>query len=47
MFEMRGAPTLVSRSAAASDAATARRLWTASEELTGVTFPELATAAGN
>ena len=34
--EMRGAPTLVGRSAAASDAQAARRLWTASEELTGV-----------
>jgi NAD(P)-dependent dehydrogenase (short-subunit alcohol dehydrogenase family) len=40
MFETRGAPTLVGRSAAASDPATARRLWTVSEELTGVTFPE-------
>ncbi|MFR0354522.1 oxidoreductase [Streptomyces sediminimaris] len=37
--EMRGAPTLVGRSRAASDPATARRLWTVSEELTGVTFP--------
>ncbi|WP_328868936.1 oxidoreductase [Streptomyces sp. NBC_00287] len=45
MFEMRGAPTLVSRSAAASDPATARRLWTVSEELTGVTFPEPAAVA--
>ncbi|NUP16957.1 MAG: SDR family NAD(P)-dependent oxidoreductase [Streptomyces sp.] len=34
--EMRGAPTLVGRSAAASDAGVARRLWTVSEELTGV-----------
>ncbi|WP_460067276.1 oxidoreductase [Streptomyces sp. YKOK-I1] len=34
--EMRGAPTLVGRSAAASDAEAARRLWTLSEELTGV-----------
>ncbi|WP_225824699.1 oxidoreductase [Streptomyces naphthomycinicus] len=34
--EMRGAPTLVGRSAAASDPAAARRLWTLSEELTGV-----------
>lgn len=40
--EMRGAPTLVGRSRAASDPVSARRLWTASEELTGVTFPELA-----
>jgi NAD(P)-dependent dehydrogenase (short-subunit alcohol dehydrogenase family) len=37
--EMRGAPTLVGRSPAASDPATARRLWTVSEELTEVTFP--------
>ncbi|MEU9475772.1 oxidoreductase [Streptomyces sp. NPDC048191] len=34
--EMRGGPTLVGRSAAASDPAAARRLWTLSEELTGV-----------
>jgi hypothetical protein len=40
MFETRGAPSLAGRSAAASDPATARRLWTVSEELTGVTFPE-------
>jgi NAD(P)-dependent dehydrogenase (short-subunit alcohol dehydrogenase family) len=44
--EMRGAPTLVGRSAAASDPATARRLWTVSEELTGVTFPLSAATAG-
>lgn len=44
MFEMRGAPCLVGRSAAASDPATARRLWTVSEELTGVTFPQPAAA---
>ncbi|POX52768.1 oxidoreductase [Streptomyces sp. Ru71] len=37
--ELRGAPTLVGRSAAASDPAAARRLWTVSEELTGVGFP--------
>ncbi|WP_165985095.1 oxidoreductase [Streptomyces sp. YIM 98790] len=43
--EMRGAPTLVGRTQAASDPATARRLWTVSEELTGVVFPEPATAA--
>ena len=36
---MRGAPTLVRRSAAARDPDAARRLWTASEELTGVSFP--------
>ncbi|MFF3200812.1 oxidoreductase [Streptomyces sp. NPDC002962] len=45
LFEMRGAPTLVGRSAAASDPAAALRLWTVSEELTGVTFPEPALAA--
>ena len=38
-FEMRGHPTLVSRSKAATDEATARELWTLSERLTGVTFP--------
>lgn len=43
MFETRGAPALVGRSAAASDPVTARRLWTISEELTGITFPELTT----
>ncbi|MFI6936474.1 oxidoreductase [Streptomyces sp. NPDC050287] len=37
--EMRGGPTLVGRSAAASDPEVARRLWTVSEDLTGVTFP--------
>jgi len=36
---MRGAPTLVGRSPAASDATLARRLWTASAELTGVDLP--------
>ncbi|WP_055495138.1 oxidoreductase [Streptomyces sp. TP-A0356] len=40
--EMRGAPALVGRSRAASDPESARRLWTVSEELTGVTFPQLA-----
>ncbi|MFJ8361332.1 oxidoreductase [Streptomyces sp. NPDC093984] len=39
--EMRGAPTLVGRSRAASDPEAARRLWTVSEELTGATFPEV------
>lgn len=38
-YEYRGHPKLVGRSAAASDAATARRLWEASEELTGTRFP--------
>ncbi|MGX5181309.1 oxidoreductase [Streptomyces avermitilis] len=42
--EMRGGPTLVGRSAAASDPVSARRLWTASEDLTGVTFPRLTAA---
>ena len=37
--ELRGYPTLVGRSAAASDLHLAERLWTASEELTGVRFP--------
>jgi NAD(P)-dependent dehydrogenase (short-subunit alcohol dehydrogenase family) len=37
--EMRGAPTLVGRSRAASDPLTARRLWEVSEELTGTLFP--------
>ena len=37
---LRGAPTLVGRSAAARDEEVARRLWTVSETLTGVVFPE-------
>jgi NAD(P)-dependent dehydrogenase (short-subunit alcohol dehydrogenase family) len=37
--EARGHPTLVGRSAAASDGATAKALWDLSEELTGVGFP--------
>jgi NAD(P)-dependent dehydrogenase (short-subunit alcohol dehydrogenase family) len=44
--EMRGAPTLVGRSAAASDPDAAKRLWTLSEELTGVTFPLGAVVSG-
>ncbi|MFC9932296.1 oxidoreductase, partial [Streptomyces sp. NPDC127190] len=40
MFEWRGPPARAGRSAAARDPAAARRLWTVSEELTGVTFPE-------
>ncbi|MGW7210125.1 oxidoreductase [Streptomyces sp. NPDC054837] len=44
--EMRGAPTLVGRSPAASDPATARRLWTMSEELTGTRFPLEASVRG-
>lgn len=43
--EQRGHPTLVGRNARASDAETARRLWTLSEELTGVTFPLTPAAA--
>ena len=42
--ELRGHPTLASRSGRASDEETARRLWELSEELTGVTFG-LATTA--
>ncbi len=38
-LEMRGAPKLVGRSAAAKDTDVARRLWEVSEELTGVPFP--------
>ncbi|MGW1378974.1 oxidoreductase [Streptomyces sp. NPDC002446] len=37
--EMRGGPTMVSRSAAASDPHSAQRLWDVSQELTGVAFP--------
>jgi NAD(P)-dependent dehydrogenase (short-subunit alcohol dehydrogenase family) len=36
--EMRGAPTLVGRSTAATDLATARALWELSEQLTGVRY---------
>ena len=36
--QMRGYPTLVDRSQAAQDAASAARLWEVSEELTGVRF---------
>ena len=38
-METRGAPKLVGRSSEASDADVARRLWDASEQLTGVSFP--------
>ncbi|WP_440902820.1 oxidoreductase [Actinosynnema sp.] len=41
----KGAPKLVGRSRAAQDAELARRLWTVSEELTGVTFPLPLTSA--
>jgi NAD(P)-dependent dehydrogenase (short-subunit alcohol dehydrogenase family) len=44
--EARGHPTLVARSARASDVETARRLWTRSEELTGATFPLGAVVSG-
>lgn len=37
-FEMHGHPTLIGRSAEASDVRVAERLWRASEELTGVPF---------
>ncbi len=37
--EMAGPPVLVGRSEAASNLATAARLWTASEQLTGVRYP--------
>jgi NAD(P)-dependent dehydrogenase (short-subunit alcohol dehydrogenase family) len=38
-MEQRGAPKLVGRSKAATDMDVARRLWEASEQLTGVRFP--------
>ena len=43
--EQRGHPTLVGRNGAAKDAGTAKRLWTLSEELTGVSFPLTPAAA--
>jgi NAD(P)-dependent dehydrogenase (short-subunit alcohol dehydrogenase family) len=43
--EQRGHPTLVGRSAAASDPEAAKRLWVLSEELTGVSFPLTRAAA--
>lgn len=39
LAEMRGRPTEVGMSSAARDDATADRLWVASEQLTGVTYP--------
>jgi NAD(P)-dependent dehydrogenase (short-subunit alcohol dehydrogenase family) len=39
LLQSRGAPELVSRSRKARDGDLARRLWTASEQLTGVAFP--------
>jgi NAD(P)-dependent dehydrogenase (short-subunit alcohol dehydrogenase family) len=44
-MEQRGAPKLVGRTEAARDTAIARRLWDASEELTGARFPLSAAAA--
>jgi len=38
LLELRGHPTLVGRTAQASDPEAAKRLWTMSEELTGVRF---------
>ena len=38
-LQLRGAPKRVNRSAAARDQETARRLWSVSEDLTGVRFP--------
>jgi NAD(P)-dependent dehydrogenase (short-subunit alcohol dehydrogenase family) len=43
--ELRGHPTLVGRSSAARDDATARRLWALSERLTGVSFRPAPAAA--
>ena len=40
LMEARGNPVLVGRSRAASDEQLAWRLWTASEELTGLSYPE-------
>jgi NAD(P)-dependent dehydrogenase (short-subunit alcohol dehydrogenase family) len=39
LLQSRGAPKLVGRSTSARDSDLARRLWTVSEQLTGVTFP--------
>ena len=41
----RGHPTLVGRSAEASDVELAKKLWAASEELTGVSYPDLSSSA--
>ena len=40
-FEIRGKPGFASRSAKSTDTEVARRLWAVSEELTGVSFPQL------
>lgn len=45
-WELRGKPKLVGRSREARDAELARKLWTASEELTGVQFPAAAVSGG-
>jgi NAD(P)-dependent dehydrogenase (short-subunit alcohol dehydrogenase family) len=45
LAEQRGHPRLVGRTRAAMDADTARRLWTLSEELTGVRYPQATPAA--
>ena len=39
LLHMRGAPELIKRSSTAQDRALAARLWTVSEQLTGVRFP--------
>lgn len=39
LYEMRGNPKLVGRTKEAGDKELAKRLWTASEDLTGVSFP--------
>jgi NAD(P)-dependent dehydrogenase (short-subunit alcohol dehydrogenase family) len=39
LWELRGYPALVGRTAAASDVEVAKRLWVLSEDLTGVKFP--------
>ena len=38
--ESKDAPTVVGRTAAAGDPVAARRLWTASEKLTGASIPQ-------
>jgi hypothetical protein len=43
--EQRGHPKLVGRNGAAQDRETGKRLWTLSEELTGVAFPLTPAAA--
>ena len=43
--EQRGHPKLVGRNGAAQDRDTATKLWTRSEQLTGVTFPLTPAAA--